>query len=129
MTIELLKPIEANGKVIPEGTIIRISSPEVTEKMVREGIGRPVNLADTMDEILQQTVRDIQAGGSWKATPQVREIESASERIYREVIAGSKTIEAFRNICLQWKNAGAQDPETRYENTKEIRKARSYLRK
>jgi len=158
MTIELLKPIDANGEIIPEGKIITISDHETAKEMIRQGIGRPVNLtessrdgviyrkpfppgsleagaesprimdeaaglveranhlvslADTMDEILRQTINEIQAGGTWKTTLEVREIEDIIDRIYREVLSGTKAIEAFKAVCLQWKSAGAWEPETR----------------
>jgi hypothetical protein len=45
MTIQLLRPIIANGEIISAGAIIRIDSPEVSEIIIREGIGRIVAAA------------------------------------------------------------------------------------
>jgi len=46
MTIKLLKPIRANGEIIPAGAVVKIDSLEVGERMIRQGIGCPVNPAD-----------------------------------------------------------------------------------
>jgi len=74
----------------------------------------PVTLADTMDKILRQTINDIQIGGRWKTTPEVRGIESAIDRIYQEILYGSKTIGDFRDVCRQWKGAGTKEPDKEY---------------
>jgi len=150
MTIQLLKPIDVEGAIIPAGEVVKIHDPETAKEMIRQGIGypvnqhneslesevlyrnpfpqgspearaeslrimgeatdvegsRPVSLADTLDKILQQTIDDIQVGGNWKTTGEVREIESQLDKIYREVLTGARTIEAFQSICWQWRNAG-----------------------
>ena len=50
MNIKLLKPVTADGKIIPAGAIIRVDSPEVRERIIREGIGKPVDPADVWNE-------------------------------------------------------------------------------
>jgi len=71
----------------------------------------PQNLADNMDEILRQTINDIDAGRIWNITPEVRRIEDDIDPTYVEVLAGSKTIEAFNALCLCLKCAGTQGAE------------------
>jgi len=87
------------------GNYTATSGGDVTE------IARSVNAVATMDDILRKAVQDIQAGGKWKATPEVREIESTVDRLYQEVSAGRKTIEDFKTVCLRWKRAGTQESE------------------
>jgi len=111
MTIELLKPIKSNGEIIPEGTLVRIDSHEVTERMIKEGVGRVVNLADTLDGILRQAILAIDAGRIWNTTAQVRKLETVIDNSYRDVLAGSKTVEEFKAEVTKWRQAGTQEPE------------------
>jgi len=108
MTIQLLKPIAARAGIIPAGTIIKIDSPEVGARIIREGVGRLIDPAGTMDETLRQTITDIEAGRMWQVTPEVREIEDAIDQTYVEVLAGAKSIEDFEAIVVTWKIAGTQ---------------------
>jgi len=64
-----------------------------------------------MDEILRQTINDIDAGRIWNITPEVRRIEDDIDPTYVEVLAGSKTIEAFNALFLCLKCAGTQGAE------------------
>ena len=62
--------------------------------------------AGTMEEILRQVVRDIEAGGKWKATTDVRKIEDRIDQAYQNVLAGKETVDTFRALCLEWQQAG-----------------------
>ena len=62
--------------------------------------------AGTLEGILRQSIKEIEAGGKWKATAEVRKIEDRIDRVYLDVLDGKETIEAFRALCLEWKNAG-----------------------
>jgi len=79
---------------------------------------QPVNPADIMDEILKQTQSDIQCCGKWKTTLEVREIEDEIDRLYKDAVAGERTIEEFRVACLRWKRAGILEPATDHDNGK-----------
>jgi len=59
-----------------------------------------------MEEILRQVVRDIEAGGKWKATTDVRKIEDRIDQAYQNVLAGKETVDTFRALCLEWQQAG-----------------------
>ena len=58
--------------------------------------------------ILLQTTREIEAGGRWQATPEVREVETDINRTFAAVIAGERTVEDFRAVCRRWKEAGTR---------------------
>jgi hypothetical protein len=77
----------------------------VNKKMTdAENEGR--GLRDFIYGILLQTTREIEAGGRWRATPEVREAETEINRTFAEVITGEKTVEDFRAVCRRWKEAG-----------------------
>ena len=61
-----------------------------------------------MEESLRKTISDIQAGGRWKATPEVRGVEAAIDATYIAVIAGQGNIQDFISLIAQWKVAGTQ---------------------
>lgn len=65
--------------------------------------------AETMEGIIRQSIKEIEAGGKWKATAEVRKIEDRIDRAYQDVLAGKETIEAFRALCLEWKQTGTGD--------------------
>jgi len=108
MTLRLLKPIDADGEIIPAGKVVKIYDPETAQEMIKQGIGCPIDPAGTMDEILRQTITDIDVGRMWQVTPEVREIEDAIDQIYVEVMAGIKNVEDLEAVVTLWKNAGTQ---------------------
>lgn len=57
MTIQLLKPIQANGGILPEGTLIRIDSPDVIKRLICEGVGRLMDLAELWAEPMEDLVK------------------------------------------------------------------------
>jgi len=79
--------------------MLKISNNTVTSKSV----------ADTMDEILRQTIAEIDAGWVWNLTAKVREIETKIDSCYRDVLSGSKPLDDFIDVCLQWKRAGTRE--------------------
>jgi len=78
--------------------MLKISNNTVTSKSV----------ADTMDEILRQTIAEIDAGWVWNLTAKVREIETTIDSCYRDVLSGLKSLDDFIDVCLQWKRAGTR---------------------
>ncbi len=73
--------------------------------------------ADTLDEILRRAILEIDAGRIWNPTAQVRELETTIDQIYRDVLAGSKTVEDFKGEVLRWKLAGTRQPETKTDGS------------
>lgn len=61
-----------------------------------------------MEESLRKTISDIQAGGRWKATPEVRGLEAAIDETYIAVIAGQGNIQDFISLIAQWKVVGTR---------------------
>lgn len=60
------------------------------------------------DAILRQAVIDIDYGGVWQSTPDVKALEDEINRLHRLLLEGLTTLAAFRDIVEQWKAAGAQ---------------------
>lgn len=50
MTLKLLKPIDMEGEIVPAGKIVRVYDLETAHEMIRQGVGRPVDLADNWPE-------------------------------------------------------------------------------
>jgi hypothetical protein len=71
---------------------------------------------DTIYAILRHTVIEIQNGGRWQATPEVREAETDINRTFAEAVAGKRTVEDFRAVCRRWKEAGTRQSGIRKEN-------------
>ena len=64
------------------------------------------DLESILDNIILQTIREIEAGGRWKITPEVRKIESLIDQAYKDAVNGLQTIDYFRKICDQWRITG-----------------------
>jgi len=67
---------------------------------------RRESLRLAMEANLHQAMADIQAGGYWKATLEVRMLEDAIDTTYIKVIAGQVVIQDFINLVTKWKDAG-----------------------
>lgn len=111
---------------IPENTIIDIpeamfdrlrgkvtkipSTVKKIEPVVKHSIpeGRRKTLGAVADAILEQTVIDINHGGIWQSTTNVKALEDEINRLYRLLMEGLSTIQAFREIVNQWKATGTQ---------------------
>jgi fido (protein-threonine AMPylation protein) len=70
--------------------------------------GRRKSLEMIADAILEQTVIDINYGGIWQSTPNVKALEDEINRLYQLLMEGLSTIQAFREIVNQWKATGTQ---------------------
>jgi hypothetical protein len=70
--------------------------------------GRRKTLGMVADEILKQAVIDIDHGGIWQSTPDVKALEDGINRLHRLLMDGLTTLEAFREIVEQWQATGAQ---------------------
>lgn len=114
MTLKLLKIINANGQTLPAGTKIRVNE-NAAEKMIRDGVACPLDLAEVMDEFLLNACAEIQKDGRWKATSRVREIEIVINKTYADVLAGLKSLDDFRAVVQQWKQVGTADREWNVE--------------
>jgi len=68
-----------------------------------------------MEESLQKAMDDIQAGGRWKATPEVRALEDEIDQTYVKILAGQDNLQDFISLIAQWKVAGSQQSECREE--------------
>ena len=64
-----------------------------------------------MEESLQKAMDDIQAGGRWKATPEVRALEDEIDQTYVEILAGQDNLQDFISLIAQWKVAGSRQSE------------------
>jgi hypothetical protein len=60
------------------------------------------------DAILEKAVIDISQGGIWQDTPEVEAFEDEINCLYRALLEGLCTIQAFTEIVNQWKSAGTQ---------------------
>lgn len=120
MTLKLIKPISANGQILPAGTRIRVGE-DAGEKMIQDGVACSFDPAAAMDEILLRACDEIQAGSSWKATSQVQKLETAINQSYREVLTGLKSLDHFKVAVQQWKQAGTEDQEWNVEMLELIR--------
>ena len=56
MTLRLLKPIDAEGDIIPAGKIVKIHDPETAHEMIRQGVGCPVNPADVWPKPMRSLI-------------------------------------------------------------------------
>lgn len=110
MTLKLLRPVNANGQILPAGTKIRVNE-NAAEKMIRDGVACPFDLAAAMDEILLQACADIQKGGGWNVVSRVRELETVINKTYADVLTGLKTLEDFKAVVLQWQRIGTAAPQ------------------
>jgi len=70
--------------------------------------GRRKTLGMIADAILSQAVIDIDYGGIWQGTPDVQALENEINRLYRLLMEGLTTLEAFKDIVEQWKTTGSQ---------------------
>jgi len=59
--------------------------------------------------ILLETAKDIQRGGSWTVTPEVRAAEIDIDKDFFDVLTGAKSIDDFRAACRRWKDAGTRE--------------------
>ncbi|MEN6373549.1 MAG: hypothetical protein ABFD75_02050 [Smithella sp.] len=88
---------------IPKDAII-----EIPETMLDRLKGKVEPLHIVADAILRQTVIDIDYGGVWKSTPDVKALEDEINRLYRLLMDGLTTLTAFRETVDQWKTAGTK---------------------
>jgi hypothetical protein len=70
--------------------------------------GRRKSLEMVADAILEQAVIDINRGGVWQSTPDVRALEDEINRLDRLLMEGLSTIQAFKEIVDKWRHAGTQ---------------------
>jgi hypothetical protein len=111
---------------IPEGTIIDI--PEVLFNRLKGKVtripptaknigpeakhpiaeGRRNTLEMVTDAILEQAVIDIDYGGIWQSAPDVKSLEDEINRLYRLLMDGLSTLQAFKSIVNQWKATGTK---------------------
>jgi hypothetical protein len=83
------------------------------EMMIRERLElqtAPPTRKQTMgmvaDAILQKTVADIQIGGTWQVTPDVRLLEDQIDVVCRSLEEGISSLQAFRETVERWRIAG-----------------------
>jgi len=69
------------------------------------GDGRRKSLEMCMDATMFEAMREIQAGGYWKMTPQVEEIEKEIHQVFMNVLAGLKRLADYREAVERWKTA------------------------
>jgi hypothetical protein len=81
---------------------------ENTNKKMTDAENGDPGLQNVIYGILLQTAREIEAGGRWQATSEVREVEMDINRTFAAVIAGERTVEDFRAVCRRWKEAGTR---------------------
>ena len=67
-----------------------------------------LDLEDILYGILRDTISEIQAGGRWRVTPEVREAELDINPTFAEAARGEKTVETFRAVCKRWMEAGTR---------------------
>jgi len=68
--------------------------------------GRRESLAAVADAILSQAVSDIQYGGIWQRTPDVKILEDEINRLHRLLVEGMTSLNTFRQTVEQWKATG-----------------------
>ena len=70
--------------------------------------GRRKTLEMVADAILVQAVIDIDHGGIWQSTPDVKALEDEINRLYWLLMEGLSTIQIFIDIVNHWKATGTQ---------------------
>lgn len=92
--------------------IDKINSPKLPDRKPEIKNPLPEDRRKTLemvaDAILKQAVIDIDYGGVWKSTPDVMALENEINRLYRLLMEGLTTLEAFKEIVEQWKATGTQ---------------------
>lgn len=120
MKVRVVESFNTAKGIISEGTIIEIPDtlyerlqgkvsriiPADTPKPLSEG--RRESLAAVADAILLQTVSDIQDGGIWQSTPDIKVLEDEINRLHRLFIEGMTSLQAFRQAVECWKATGTQ---------------------
>ena len=81
--------------------MVELLKPDMTK-------GRCITVAMVADSILKQAVGDINQGGLWQATPDVKVLEDEINRLYQALLEGLCTIQVFKEKVDQWKAAGTQ---------------------
>lgn len=62
-----------------------------------------IDLEEIMTAIIDRVRDEIQSGGRWSFSPEVRIAEDEITRTYEDVLAGRCKIEDFRAACVRWK--------------------------
>jgi hypothetical protein len=70
--------------------------------------GRRQTLEAVANSILEQAVIDIDCGGVWQSTPDVKVLEDEINRLYRLLMEGLSAIQTFRDVVNQWQATGTQ---------------------
>lgn len=100
--------------ILPPGERFEPKDPAVAERLIREGRARPVevtegrrrSLENHMDALICTARDEVQAGGRWKMSPSVEEIEIAIHAAYEDVLQGLRKLSQYREIVTRWKDAG-----------------------
>lgn len=105
--IESFKTAKGN---ISKGAIIDI--PESMFDRLKGKVARispaPEDKRKIADSILKQAIIDIDQGGIWQNTPDVKALEDEINCLHRLLLEGLTTLAAFREIVEQWKTAGTK---------------------
>jgi hypothetical protein len=120
MRVRAIQSFETKKGTIPEGTVINIPEslfdrfqgkvaripPAETRQPMTDG--RRETLEVVADAILSQAVRDIQAGGIWQSTPEIKVLEDEINRFHRLLMEGMTSLQTFRQAVERWKMTGTQ---------------------
>ncbi len=119
MILEAIQEIKIR---LPDGSVdilhpgerFEPKDPAVAERLIRAGKARPVevtegrrrSLEDHMDSLICIARDEIQAGGRWRMTPKVADIEKEVHDTYMAVLQGLGKLSQYREIVTRWKDAG-----------------------
>jgi len=93
------------GKVIRIPPTVKKIEP-VVKRPIAEGRRKTSEMV--ANAVLEQAIIDIDHGGIWQSSPNVKVLEDEINRLYRLLLEGLSTLAAFSEIVEHWKATGTK---------------------